>query len=75
MQIAKIRDMSDGEIRSAIDDLREELFNLRVQAGIGTLEDLSRMREARRDLARMLTVLRERELAAELVSAGQKEEA
>lgn len=72
MRIAQIRDMTDGEIRTAIENAREEMFNLRVQTEVGTLENYARLREVRRDLARLLTVLRERELAAHLVS-GRKE--
>ena len=75
MQIQEIRDMTDAEIRGALDNAREEMFNLRVQRAIGTLENYSRIREVKRDLAQMLTVLRERELAAAVVAAQSTEEA
>ena len=73
MKVRRIRDMSDGEIRTAIDNAREELFNLRLQREVGTLEDYARIKELKHDVARMLTVLRERELAAAMVSANKEE--
>ncbi len=73
MKISQIRDMSDGEIRTTLEDRREEMFNLRLQEKMGTLENYARMKEVKRDLARLLTVLRERALAAALVSAKEEE--
>jgi large subunit ribosomal protein L29 len=67
MRIREIRDMTDAEISTAIENAREEMFNLRVQREVGTLENYARIKELKCDLARMLTVLRERELAAQMV--------
>ncbi len=64
---AEIRQMTDSELRSAIDEAKQELFNLRFQWGMGQLEDYTRIRQVKKDIARLLTVQRERELAAELV--------
>jgi large subunit ribosomal protein L29 len=64
---AEIRRMTDGEIQQAIDDAKEEMFNLRFQWESGQLEDYTRIRQLKKDVARYLTVQRERELAAELL--------
>lgn len=64
---AEIRRMTDGEIVQAIDDVKEELFNLRFQWESGQLEDYTRIRQLKKDIARYLTVQRERQLAAELI--------
>jgi len=65
--MSEIRRMTDDEIRKAIDDAKRELFNLRFQWSSGQLEDSTRMRKIRKNIARYLTVLRERELAAAVV--------
>ena len=64
---AEIRQMTDGELAQAIDDSKEELFNLRFQWEIGQLEDYTRIRQVKKHIARLLTIRRERQLAAELV--------
>ncbi len=66
-QTREIRQMTDAEIRQAIDDTKEELFNLRFQWESGQLEDYTRIRQLKKAIARYLTILRERELAAEIV--------
>lgn len=62
MDLSQLRTLSTGELQSRIEDTREELFKLRFQAKTGEVADTSRLRDARRDLARMLTILRETEL-------------
>jgi large subunit ribosomal protein L29 len=64
---AELRQMTDGELMQAIDDAKEELFNLRFQWEIGQLEDYTRIRQVKKQIARLKTIQRERELAAELV--------
>ena len=59
----EIRELSDKEILSKIDELKEELFNLRFQQATGSLEKPSRLKELRKSVARMKTILRERELS------------
>lgn len=66
-QIREIRQLTDAEIRQAIDDTKEEMFNLRFQWESGQLEDYTRIRQLKKAIARYLTILRERELAAEIV--------
>jgi large subunit ribosomal protein L29 len=70
INVYDIRDMSDEEILDAIEDKRVELFNLRFQKEAGQLEDTNLLRYAKRDLARLLTVQRERALAAQLIEEG-----
>ena len=64
MDTKEIRELSSVEIRTKVDQSHEELRNLRFQRAVGQLTDLSRMRHIKRDIARMETILRERELAA-----------
>lgn len=59
---AKLRELSDDELRQRARELREELFNLRFQASLGTAKNPARIRLARRELARVLTLQRERAL-------------
>ncbi|MBI1963809.1 MAG: 50S ribosomal protein L29 [Candidatus Rokubacteria bacterium] len=60
MKPAKWRDLSDEEIQQKARELNEEIFNLRFQLSTGMAKNPSRLGQARRDLARALTVLRER---------------
>lgn len=55
-----LRDSTVDELRAKERELADQLFNLRVQKAIGQLERPSRLRELRRDLARVLTVLGEK---------------
>ena len=61
MKVNEIRKLSDKEINEKIVSSKEELFNLRLQQATGTLEKPSRIKELRHEVARMKTVLRERE--------------
>ncbi len=63
MKTDEIRALSPGEIQSRLDDAREEYFKLRFQFSGGQLTDTSRLRIARREIARLATILREYELA------------
>ncbi|WP_376789515.1 50S ribosomal protein L29 [Thermoflexus sp.] len=59
----EIRNWSDEELRNRLEQIRRELFNLRIQWVMGQLKDVNRIRALRKDIARMLTIMRERELA------------
>ena len=59
---AKLRELSIDEIEQALADTGEELFNLRFQHATGQLENYRRLRQLRREVARIKTILREREL-------------
>jgi len=60
MKPAKWRDLSDDELRQRMRELREEIFNLRFQLSMGVAKNPSRVGQARKDLARAQTVLRQR---------------
>lgn len=57
-----LRDLADEELVSKLREAKEELFNLRFQSATGQLENHGRLREVRKDMARIYTVMREREL-------------
>jgi large subunit ribosomal protein L29 len=69
-----IRALQDSEILNRLDEAYEELLNLRVQHGIGQLSNPARMKEVRKDIARMNTILRERELWEEYQEWLQQQE-
>ena len=60
MKLDEIRAMSDADLRTRVTELEEERFRLRFRGATETLEDPLRQRTVRRDIARVLTVLRER---------------
>ena len=60
----EIRELSTNEIVSKIEETKAELFNLRFQQATGSLEKPSRIHELRKQVARMKTILRERELSS-----------
>ena len=62
MKAEEIRLLTETEIYAKLSDLRQEKMNLRFQAVSGQLSDLSRVKEVRRDVARMETILREMEM-------------
>jgi large subunit ribosomal protein L29 len=63
MKAAEFRDQSDEELRGKLRELQEELFNLRFQLATGQIENVGRIRAVRRDIARLKTIRRQRELA------------
>ena len=62
MKVKEIRELSTEEIKKKLVEAKEELFNLRFQQATGTLEKPSRIRDLRHTVARMKTVLKEREI-------------
>jgi large subunit ribosomal protein L29 len=60
----ELRDTAGEDLVARLESLKEELFNLRFQLATGQLDNSNRIREARHEIARILTVLRERELEA-----------
>jgi large subunit ribosomal protein L29 len=60
----EMRDMEDAELAKQLDVLRKEVFGLRFANATGELDDTAGVGRAKRDLARVLTVARERELTA-----------
>jgi len=59
-----VREMSAEEVQGRITELREELFNLRFRNSMKQLDNPLKIREGRREMARLLTVLREKEQAS-----------
>ena len=62
MKVKEIRELSTKEINEKIVSAKEELFNLRFQQATGSLEKPSRIKDLRHEVARLNTVLREREI-------------
>jgi large subunit ribosomal protein L29 len=62
MRADKIREMSADELRSKERELQEQLFRLRFQKSIGQLDDAGKIRDTRRDIARVKTVIRHRDI-------------
>jgi large subunit ribosomal protein L29 len=65
MKVEEFRKLSDDELSQREQDLKEEYFNLRFQFFTGQLENTARMKVIRRDIARVITLLRERAMAKE----------
>jgi large subunit ribosomal protein L29 len=65
MKVKNIRDLTTEEIIKKIKENKEELFNLRFQQATGNLEKPSRLKELRKEVARMKTIIREREITKE----------
>ena len=63
MKVKEIRELSTEEINKKLVETKEELFNLRFQQATGTLEKPSSIRDLRHTVARLKTVLREREIS------------
>jgi large subunit ribosomal protein L29 len=61
VKASKLRDLSKEDLTQEESELRQQLFKLRFQAATGQVESAGRMRGVRRDIARILTILRERE--------------
>lgn len=67
-----LREMSDGALLAALDEARHDLFNRRFQYASGQSDKSASLREGRRTVARLLTLKREREIAAaEAAQAGK----
>jgi len=62
MKISEIRDLSSQEIQDKIQDLKEELFNLRFQNAMNQLENPKRISAVKKDIAKLKTILKEQEL-------------
>ena len=64
MNPLELRNNSYAELSELLDEAKEELFNLRFQLATNQLDNTTRLREVRRDIARIRTVMREQEIAA-----------
>jgi large subunit ribosomal protein L29 len=72
---AEVRDMADDQLAEFVQRSRQEVFNLRFQHATGQLENTSRMGQAKRDLARGLTIARQRNLDVEAELRRQRDSA
>jgi large subunit ribosomal protein L29 len=66
---AELRDQTDEQLLERAESAKEELFNLRFQLATGQLDNPSRIRKVRHEIARIATVMREREIEMELDAA------
>lgn len=64
MKARELKEMSEAELRQKEKEITEELFNLKFQHATGQLENTARLPQVRKDLARVKTLLREKEIAA-----------
>ena len=63
-QAKELRELNDTELEHRLGETKEELFNLRFQIATGQLDNVARIPQVRREVARIETLLREREIAA-----------
>ncbi len=68
----ELRELNDGELIQRLAEAKEEHFNLRFQLATGQLDNSARLGEVRRDVARLNTLLREREIAAAEAAEGEQ---
>ncbi len=61
MKAKDLRQLSSEELESKYEELSEQLFKLRIQKTIGQLDNPAKLKQVKRDIARILTILRERE--------------
>jgi large subunit ribosomal protein L29 len=64
MKADEIRDLNDDDLRARVDELKESLFRMRFKLSLGNTDVVKNLREARKDMARVLTLIRERGLEA-----------
>jgi large subunit ribosomal protein L29 len=74
MQTKEMRNWTTEELLRRLGEANQEQFNLRREMSLGRLEDYTRVRAVKRDIARIKTLLRERELSAELAGTGEEVE-
>ncbi len=72
MKAADVRDMTEDQLVDELTKLKREQFNMRFQRATGQLENTTRFRQIRRDVARIKTVLRQRQLASETGTGTQE---
>ena len=70
---SELRDLDDEQLVTRLDEAKQELFNLRFQHVTGQLDNTARMGQVKKDIARLHTLLRDREIAAaEALARGQE---
>ena len=74
MTASELRELPDDELRQKLTEDKEELFNLRFQVVTGQLDNPRRIKQVKREIARVLTVMRERSIAAERAGVAAESE-
>lgn len=74
MKIEKLRTQTDAELNKQLNDLKAELFNLRFSNATGSLQNPLALNTCKKDIARIMTILRERELGISKVEVSEKKE-
>ena len=64
MKADEIRDLNDDDLRARVSELKESIFRMRFKLSLGNTDVVKNLREARKDMARVLTLIRERGLEA-----------
>jgi large subunit ribosomal protein L29 len=64
MKAEELRDLSDDDLHAKVNELKESLFRMRFKLSLGNTDVVNQLRDSRKDLARVKTLLRQRELAA-----------
>lgn len=72
MKATELRDLTMEELMEKYKELKKELFNLRFQKAVGQLGNPMRIKQVKRDIARIKTVIREKELGISLVGKGKE---
>jgi len=72
MRSQKLRDLDSPELQTQLRDIEEQMFRLRLQMSMGQMEGLKKARAMRKNRARIFTILRERELAAQTPAEGKR---
>lgn len=74
MKVNDLRELTQEELDNKLIDFREEYYNLRYQSATGHVENPKRIREVKKDIARILTIFRERELYPERMTGEEEPE-
>ncbi len=74
MKASEYRERTLEELKNMMVDAKQDVFNLRFQHATGQLDDISRIEKAKRNLARIMTVIREHDLGIKTLLAGNKRE-
>jgi large subunit ribosomal protein L29 len=72
MNVDALREMSSGDLNERLDEVKEEFFNLRFQNATGQLENFAQIKQVKREIARINTLVHERELGIEIEPKPQK---
>ena len=75
MKASEYRERTLEELHQMVDDLKQDIFNLRFQHATGQLDDVSKLTQTRRDLARVNTIIREHELGKHKLLSVEDQEA